>query len=138
MGAYVLTDVKITVNAVNLSTWCTSASIKFDGDDQETTAFGGSGYKSRILGLRDYSLDLEFNQDLAASAVNQTIWPLWVAGVPVAFTLKSVSTTTTATNPEWQGSLLITEYTPLDGGVGDLAKLKVSWPGSGAPIYATS
>lgn len=136
MAASVLTDVKVTINAVNLSTFCTSASLKIEVDEQETTAFGTSGYRSRIGGLKDASLDLEFNQDLAASAVNQTIQPL--IGTVVAFTLKQASGTTSATNPEWQGSLLITEYTPIDGGVGDLAKVKVSFPTTGALTYAVS
>lgn len=135
MAASVLLDVKVTVNAVNLSTFCTSATLSIDVDDQETTAFG-STYKSRIGGLKDAKLDLEFNQDLAASAVNQTIQPL--VGTVVAFTLKQSSGTTSATNPEWQGNVLISEYTPLDGGVGDLSKFKVSWPTSGALVYATS
>lgn len=135
MAASVLLDVKITVNAVNLSAYCTSATIKVDVDDQETTAFG-STYRSRIGGLKDASLDLEFNQDLASSAVNQTIQPL--IGTVVAFTLKQASGTTTATNPEWQGNVLITEYTPIDGKVGDLAAVKVSWPTTGAITYATT
>lgn len=133
MAASVLLDVKLTINAVNLSAFCTSASFKIDVDDQETTAFG-STYKSRIGGLKDASLDVEFNQDLATSAVNQTLQPL--IGTVVAFTLKQASGTTSATNPEWQGNVLITEYTPIDGKVGDLAAVKVSFPTSGAVVYA--
>lgn len=133
MAASVLLDVKVTVNTVNLSTFCTSGTLKVDVDDQETTAFG-STYRSRIGGLKDAKLDLEFNQDLATSAVNQTIQP--IIGTVVAFTLKQSSGATSATNPEWQGNLLITEYTPLDGKVGDLSQLKVSWPTTGALTYA--
>jgi len=135
MAASVLLDVKLTINAVNLSTFCTSASFKIDVDDQETTAFGQT-YKTRIGGLKDASLDVEFNQDLAASAVNQTLQPL--IGTVVPFTLKQSSGTTSATNPEWQGNVLITEYTPIDGKVGDLAAVKVSFPTSGTVTYATS
>lgn len=136
MAASVLLDVKVTINAVNLSAFCTSASNPMSADDQETTAFG-STWKSMIAGLKEGKLELEFNQDLAASAVNQTIQPLF-GGAPVAFTLKQSSGATSATNPEYQGSVLINEYTPIDGSVGDLAKVKVSWPTSGAIVYATS
>ncbi|MEO5875521.1 MAG: hypothetical protein ABIS86_17025 [Streptosporangiaceae bacterium] len=135
MAPSVLLDVKVTINAVNLSGLGTSASLKMDSDDQETTAFG-AGWKSRIGGLKDASLDLEFNQDLAASSVNQTLQPL--LGQTVAFTLKQSSGATSATNPEYQGFVFIGEYTPIDGGVGDLAKVKVSYPTSGPVVYATT
>ena len=136
MAPSVLTDVKIVINAVNLSAWCTSASFKIDVDDQETTAFGTSGYRSRIGGLKDATLDLEFNQDLAAAAVNATLQPL--VGTVVTFTLKQSSAATSATNPEYQSSVLITEYTPIDGKVGDLASVKVSYPNTGAVVYAVA
>ena len=136
MAPSVLTDVKVTLNAVNLSAWATSASLKIDVDDQETTAFGTSGYRSRIGGLKDATLDIEFNQDLAAAAVNATIQPL--IGSVVAFTLKQSSAANSATNPEWQGTVLITGYTPIDGKVGDLASVKVSYPNTGLLTYATS
>jgi len=135
MAPIVLLDVKLTINAVNMSTFSTSATASFDVDDQETTAFG-STWKSRVGGLKDGKIEMEFNQSYAASEVDATIWPL--LGTVVAFTAKPSSGTTTATNPEYQGNVLISEYTPLDGGVGDLGKLKVSWPTSGAVIRATS
>lgn len=135
MAASVLLQVKFTLNSVNLSAYTTSASLSLDAEDKETTAFG-STYKSRIGGLKDGKLDLEFLQDLANSATNQTIYAL--LGTVVAFTLKYDSGTTTTTNPEYQGSVLVTEYPFMDGGVGDLATVKVSWPTTGTLTYATS
>lgn len=135
MAPIVLTDVKLTINAVNMSTFSTSATASFDVDDQETTAFGQT-WKTRVGGLKDGKIEIEFNQSYAAAEVDATIWPL--LGTVVAFTAKAISTTTSATNPEYQGSVLISEYTPIDGGVGDLGKLKVSWPTSGAVTRATT
>lgn len=135
MAPIVLTDAKVTINAVNVSAFSTSVTVSIDVDDQETTAFG-STFRSRTGGLKDGKLDLEFNQTFAAAEVDATIWPL--LGAVVAFTAKSTSGANSATNPEYQGSVLISEYTPLDGGVGDLAKVKVSWPTSGAVTRATT
>ena len=135
MAASVLLDVKVTINAVNLSAYATSASNPMSAEEKETTAFGAT-WKSMIGGLKEGKLNLEFNQDLASSAVNQTLQPL--LGTVVAFTLKQSSGATSATNPEYQGSVYISEYTPIDGNVGDLAKVKVSWPTSGTIAYATA
>jgi hypothetical protein len=129
MAVLVLTDVKVVINSVNLSDHATSCTLSIDVDDQETTAFGTSGYKSRVGGLKDGKLDIEFNQDYAASNVDATLWA--ALGTVVAFTAKATSAANSATNPEYQGSVLVTQVTPIDGGVGDLAKLKVSWPTTG-------
>lgn len=135
MATFVLTDADVTVNSVNLSDWVTSVTISVEVDDQEDTAMGDT-YRSRVGGLKDWTLDLDFNADFAASAVDQTIWSL--LGTSVAVTVKPTSGATAATNPQFSGNVLVTEYSPVDGGVGDLATTSVSWPGNGALSRATS
>jgi hypothetical protein len=132
---YALTDLKLVVNSVNLSTWCTKAALEISADELESTAFG-STYRTRIGGLKDYNLAAEFNQDFAASAIDVTLQPL--LGTVVAFTCKSTSAATGATNPEYQGNVLVSKYSPLDGSPGDLSKTSIQWPGSGTLTRATS
>ena len=43
-----------------------------------------------------------------------------------------------ATNPSYTFSVLVSEWTPLNGGVGELATASVTWPISGAITKATS
>jgi hypothetical protein len=81
-------------------------------------------------------MDAEFNGDFAASAVDATLFPL--LGTSVAVSIKPTSDTTTATNPAYTGNVLITQYSPVDGAVGDIATTSVSWPGNGALTRATS
>lgn len=135
MATFVLKDADVTVNAVNLSDWCTSVTVKIEVDDQEDTAMGDD-YRSRVGGLKDWSIDLDFNADFAANAVDQTLFSL--LGTSIAVTVKPTSGTTSATNPQYSGNVLVTEYSPVDGGVGDLATTSVSWPGNGALSRATS
>lgn len=132
---YALTDAKLVINSVNLSTWCTKATLDIKADELETTAFG-STYRSRIGGLKDYDLSAEFNQDFAAAAIDVTLQPL--LGTVVAFTLKSTSAINAPTNPEYQGNVLVSKYSPLDGSPGDLSKTSIQWPGSGTLTRATS
>lgn len=135
MASSVITTAKVQINAVNLSAYCRSASLSQEAEDQDETAFGDTA-RAFIGGLKAGTLDLEFNQDLGSSATHQTIQPL--LGTVVAFTLKYDSGTTTTTNPEAQGNVLITGYPFMDGSVGDLATVSVSWPTTGAITYATS
>lgn len=135
MSTFVYVDASITINAVDLSDHITKATLKIDVEDKETTAFG-STWKTRLGGLKEGTIELEFNQDFAASNVDATIWPL--LGTVTAITIKPTSGSTSATNPQYSGSVLVKEYSPLDGSVGDVAKNSVSWPTSGAVTRATS
>ncbi len=110
--------------------------LKVDVDELEDTAFGDT-YKSRIGGgLKDWSVDIEFNQDFAASQVDATVWPL--LGTVTTIKIRPTSAAIAATNPEYSGSVLVKEYAPADGSVGDLAATSVSWPGAGTLSRATS
>lgn len=135
MAVFVYTDAVVLINSVDLSDHTTKATLKLDVDDKETTAMGAT-HKARTGGLKDGTVEIEFNQDFAASKVDATIWPIF--GTVVTFSIKPTSAGPGATNPVYSGSVLIKEYTPLDGSVGDLAKTSFTWPTSGTISRATS
>ncbi len=135
MASVAFTNAFVSVNAVDLSTFVRSVTINVEAEDLEDTAMGDT-FRSRIGGLKDWSVDLEFNQDFAASAVDVSIFSL--LGTVIAVIVKPVNTTTSATNPQYSGNVLVSEYNPLDGSVGDLATTSVSWPGAGVLARATS
>lgn len=81
-------------------------------------------------------MTFEFNQDYATSALEQTIYPL--LGTAATVVAKPVAGTTTTINPQYTFSALISEWTPLNGSVGELATASVTWPISGAITKATS
>lgn len=129
MASFALLDAVVTVNSVDLSDFARSVTISLEKDDQEDTAFGDTS-RSRIGGLNDYSLDIEWNQDFASGAVDATIWPLYSGTGLTTWSVKANSGATAATNPLYSGTVLVTEYSPLDGSVGDVATLSTSWPGA--------
>jgi hypothetical protein len=135
MATIVLTDASITINSVDLSDRITKVTIHAEVEEQDNTAFG-STWRTRQGGLKDGSVDLEFNQDYAASEVDATIWPLLGTTVPVV--IKPTSGVVSATNPSYTMSVLVREYSPLDGSVGDLNKTSVSWPVNGSVVRATA
>ncbi len=81
-------------------------------------------------------VSFEFHQDYATSSVEQTIYPL--LGTAVTVSVKPVNTTTSTVNPNYAFSALISEWTPLNGTVGELATASVTWPISGAITKTTS
>ena len=136
MARIVLTNALVTINAVDLSDLVASITLSSSIDIIETTAFGTSGARARIGGLADNSISLEFHQDYSTSEVEATIFPL--IGTVTTVTVKPVNAATSATNPLYTISALVSEWTPLNGAVGELATASVTWPVSGAITKATS
>jgi hypothetical protein len=135
MPRLVLTNASVVFGSTDLSTYISSITLNSTFDIVETTAFGNTA-KTRVAGLADNSVTFEFHQDYATSAVEQTIYPL--LGTAVSVVAKPVAGTTTAVNPQYTFSTLISEWTPLNGSVGELATASVTWPISGAITKATT
>lgn len=135
MAKFVATDYAITIGTANFSTSLAAVTLDITTDEQETTAFGNT-YRTRIAGLRDASLTLDFHQDFGAGAIDATLFPL--IGSAVAWTIKPTSGTVSATNPAYSGTAIVTQYQPFANSVGDLATLSVTWPVSGDVSRATA
>ena len=129
MARIVLTDAKVTINSVNLSDHIASVSLSTTNDVVETSAFNSTAAKTRVAGLQDNSVTLEFHQDFATSNVEATIYQLLGNTTTIVV---SPTSTVSATSPSYSFTALVSEWTPLNGGVGELATASVTWPVSGA------
>lgn len=130
MARIVLTDAFISVGGVDLSDRVASVTLNETFDIVETTAFSSTAAKTRVAGLEDNSITLEFHQDYATSEVEQTIYPL--LGTAAAVIVKPNGSSTSAFNPSYTCSAIIAEWTPINGSVGELATASVTWPITGA------
>jgi hypothetical protein len=135
MAKFFAQDYKVTVGTTVLSDSIASVTLDITSDEIETTAFGNT-YRTRIGGLRDASVSLDFHQDFGAGAVDALLFPLM--GSTVAVAIAPTSGTITATNPEYRFTALVTQYQPFAGAVGDLATLSITWPVSGEVLRGTA
>lgn len=135
MAKFVLTNPSISVGGVQLEDHIASVTVTEAYAEVATTAFGDTAV-TRIAGLGDHSVSLDFHEDFASSEVFATISPL--VGSTTSVIVKPVNTTTSATNPSFTMTVLVTEWPLLNGAVGDLASASVTWPVSGAITTATS
>ncbi len=124
MARIVLTNVAVTFGTTDISSYVTSVTLGTTLDVVETTAFGNTA-RTRVAGLADNSVALEFNQDYATSALEATIYP--TIGTAVSMTVRPVA----GISPAYTFSALVSEWTPLNGAVGELATASVTWPISG-------
>jgi hypothetical protein len=135
MPRLVLTNASVVFGSTDLSDYISSISLNSTFDIVETTAFGNTA-KTRVAGLADNSVTFEFHQDYATGEVEQTIYPL--LGTAVSVVAKPVAGTTTTINPQYAFAALVSEWTPINGSVGELATASVTWPISGAITKTTT
>lgn len=135
MAKLVLTNPLITIAGTDLSDHITQITLDTKYDIVETTSFGSSA-KTRVAGLADNSVTIDFLQDFGSSSVESVIFPL--LGTSTSIVIKPVSTTTSTTNPSYTVTALISEWQPLKGGIGQLATATVTWPVSGPIQKVTS
>lgn len=135
MASFAFIDCRFEVNSVDLSGFTRSVTLTITADELDDTAMGDT-YRSRIGGLRDWSIAAEFNADFAASATDATLNAL--LGTTTTVKVRPDSAAIGATNPEYSGSALINNYQPMGSSVGDLATASISASGAGTLSRATS
>ena len=124
MAIFLSNGVIVTLNSVDLSNHVTSATINRSFDELEVTAMGDSAHKF-VKGLEASTITLDFLNDTAASNVLQTLQAAW--GTTVTLTLKQTSAAISATNPEYQTTVLVNNTTDINGAVGDISTQSITF-----------
>lgn len=140
MARIVLTDAYVVLGSTDISQYVTSVSLSSTLDVVETTGMSNTS-RTRVAGLRDNQLTLEFNQDFAAGALESVIYPSDATtkiGTAVNMEVRASSGAVSTSNPKYTFSALISEWQSLSGSVGELATVSVTWPISGAITKATA
>ncbi len=137
MAKQIIQNPVVIIGTGTVSANCVKVTINLTAEDVDTTNFQSGGSKERTGGLKDGSVSFEWQQDYAAGSVDATFFPL--LGTLVAFEVRPASTATVGSaNPKYAGTLLVTEYSPVDSAVGDLATVSTTWPTSGAVSRVTA
>ncbi|MFE7797060.1 hypothetical protein [Nocardia sp. NPDC057440] len=126
MSKFVLLDTVTEINGVDLSDHINSVEVALKMADLDSTNFSGGG-KEHTPGLRDDEIAVNFQQDFAVGEVNATLAPLFFDRTEFTVTVKPRNASISATNPGFQATCVLLEYTPLSGKVGDLSEIKVKF-----------
>mgnify|MGYP003636587303 CR=1 FL=1 len=139
MARIVLTDcyvaVTIGVTTTVIDDHVASITLQTTYDIVETTSFGDTA-KKRLAGLADNNLSLELHQDFASGELESVIYP--ALGTSIAFEVRPTSAVVGASNPKYTFNAIATEWSPLNGGIGELSTISLSWPIDGVITKATS
>jgi len=136
MAKQVFTNAYVTVNGTDLSDHIASVTLDTSADEIETTAFGTAGWRSRVAGLKDGSIQLDWHQDFATSSVDSVLNSAF-GSVGTVVVIPN-GTVVSATNPRYTIQAVVSSYSPVAGSVGDLLTFSTSWAFSGPMARATA
>lgn len=136
MAKLVLTNEYVTIASTDLTAYTAKAELQIKVDDKDVTNYASGGWHEHLGGLKGATVALEFFNDFGSSALDQLFFPL--LGTVVTFELRPTNSARSTTNPAYTGSLLVTDWNPITGKVGDVDTVSVSWPSTGAVLRQTS
>lgn len=128
----------LSIDGTDLSSYCSKIELNAEIEEQDVTTFASLGWKESTGGLASGSLAVTFKQDVAAGAVDSIMWPLFLSRTPKTFEVRADSGPVSASNPRYSGNVLITQWNPISGNVGDVAEVDVEFPTSGPITRATA
>lgn len=119
---------------VDVSAYFTSISVDFTAATLDFTNFASGGWKAFITGLKETGFDCTINQDFAA-AVDAAFGFGGTYGFGTTFYMDIMPTSAArgATNPSTVIQVINMGYSPVSGGVGDLALAKLMLQPTGLP-----
>ena len=137
MAKYVVQNPVVVFAGGTISANVAQATIALEADDIEVTSFSSNGNRERIGGLKTGTLSMELHQDFALGSIDSTFFTN--LGGTAAVAIKPGGTAAVGTaNPEYSFTVLVTEYSPIDSAVGDLATFSVSFPITGEVTRGTA
>jgi hypothetical protein len=136
MAKTVVTSRYVSIGTADVSSALSGASLEITVEEVDKTSLGSAGWREVAAGLKSGSVTLNFQQDFGVGGVDSLLYPL--IGTEATVTIRSSSATVSATNPAYSAVVLISQYTPIAGAVGDLATFDVTFPTVGAVSRATA
>ena len=136
MAKLVLTSSVVTLNGTDITANVAAVTLSTSAAEVPTTNFGSGGAVTRVAGLIDNSVTLSVMNDY--NAIDGLILPL-IGSTAVTMVVKPAGTASAGTaSPHYTFSVLCTEYSPVNGAVGELNTADFTWPISGLIVKTTA
>lgn len=128
----VLKNAYVSIGGTDISAEVASVTLKMEYEEVECTAMGDTA-RHGIPGMQVSSIEVECNQNYTDNLLDELLYG-WVGSASAqAIVIKPNAGTTSASNPKWTGNGRIYGYQPIQGAVGDLAKVSFTIkPGDGS------
>ena len=127
MSKIILTNAKVLVNSVDVSTSAYSLDIQSTRAEVDVSSFGDSAIEI-LLGLADVSFVIGFWNDYTAAALDSQLFALHQTNTPFPVEVRPVNAARSTSNPAYflTGALL-PEYHPINGDMGAASSTEVTF-----------
>jgi hypothetical protein len=137
-----LSNPALTINAVDLTDQCTSATLTFAFDQLETTAFGQTARvfgASTVTSLQNNTFEVELYQSYAATETEASIYGLVGIQTDIEISPSAAGLATpSATAPKYTlTGAYLASHTPISATLGELSTITLTFTG-GTLTKATS
>jgi len=136
MAKKVLLDAVLSIDNNDLTQWCAKVELADEFEEKEVTTFSSGGAKEVLGGLESGNVGITFRNDHASGELDEIMWGLRRS--VVSFTVRADAAAVTTSNPQYSGEILINQWSPIMGSVGDVNELDVTYPLSGPLVRSTS
>jgi hypothetical protein len=126
--------VGLKIATVDLSDHVTSVTLNQAFDELEVTAMGDTAHKF-VKGLESATLTVSFLNDQAAASVLDTLSDAFGTTVAVKMLQDKVAAVA-ATNKLYTFDILVNNLTPINGAVGDMATMDITFTVNSAVTVA--
>jgi hypothetical protein len=138
-NAKVLLSTSTATGTRDMSNRVMKLELPRDADEHDDTVMGLTAH-SRVIGLEKWSFKMTMLQAFTTgdggentNSILATTFTRSQAGLKSLMTVSAFGGTSTVStsNPTWSGLVVLKNYSPILGGVGDLLKTDVEFLGSG-------
>jgi hypothetical protein len=125
----------VELGAVDYSSEIAEATLDLELDTLDKTNFESGGWEELTPGVKRGTLNLTFKHDTDLSGLVDALWTAFTsaAGTLAFAVLLDGGSAISATNPEFQGTILVSELS-IGAAVNQLYEQSVSWPTTGAVV----
>ena len=136
MAVFLNNKVGVKVNSVDLSDHVTSVTLNRNFEEISVTSMGDSSVKA-VKGLEASSVTIDFLNDTSAASVLSTLQAAWGTTVTLVL-LQDKNAAVSATNVLYTMSVLVNGTTDINGAVGDIGSMSVTWNCNSTVAIATT
>lgn len=138
MASFVLKDASLVLDGTDHSSDVLQITVTRSKDAPQNTGMGDDAHTYLADGLKDGSFTVTFKQDFDAAAVDATLDSVYESTTTVPFVIKPTSAAVSTSNPSFSGQCILTDYSPIDGSIGDVAQTSPAFQVSGGVTRATA
>ena len=127
---------KVGATPVDFTDHVTNFSLTQQADQLEVTAMGDTSHKF-VTGLSADTITVTLLNDTAAGSILATLQAAY--GTTVAFkAIQDYTAAVSATNVLYTGTILVDNFTPINGAVADEAMIDITFTCNSKTVVATS